>query len=306
MSEHWYSDEVSDYLLRNTSAMSHRAVQELRGAPKIRIDNVTEFYFAGTDKEEWDLSRDFPYLIPPFDKVWLETNRPTIINSSVHGSMQWGRVRPARWAVYVIRADVDPSLRNNIHPDWAKVRPILPEGSKHIVMLQLCCDTFGFFSSHILVVDEHGTPLEHEPGQMAHFWIAAPGVTADQLSATREMSASLVYPALLAMSLLNCKNVDVSEVDAPRSLRRTAKRNNAPVSKYYVLNVDVLRREVTSHAKATGNSIAKSLHICRGHFATYTDDHPLFGKYTGRFWKPSHVRGSVQSGVVVKDYRVIQ
>jgi hypothetical protein len=46
------------------------------------------------------------------------------------------------------------------------------------------------------------------------------------------------------------------------------------------------------------------LHICRGHFKTFTEEARLFGKYTGTYWWPAHVRGSVDEGVVEKDYRV--
>lgn len=52
------------------------------------------------------------------------------------------------------------------------------------------------------------------------------------------------------------------------------------------------------------NGLKKALHICRGHFATYTDEKPLFGHFTGTVWKPSHVRGNVTEGIVSKDYRV--
>jgi hypothetical protein len=46
------------------------------------------------------------------------------------------------------------------------------------------------------------------------------------------------------------------------------------------------------------------VHLCRGHFATYTDQAPLFGKYVGRFWIPPHARGDRARGIVIKDYEV--
>ena len=48
----------------------------------------------------------------------------------------------------------------------------------------------------------------------------------------------------------------------------------------------------------------RRLHICRGHFATYSEDRPLLGKYAGRFWVPAHVRGRDLHGTVGKDDRV--
>ena len=55
-----------------------------------------------------------------------------------------------------------------------------------------------------------------------------------------------------------------------------------------------------------GNETIMPHHYCRGHFATYTEEKPLFGKYSGKFWIPAHVRGSVKNGAVVKDYCVIE
>jgi len=44
-------------------------------------------------------------------------------------------------------------------------------------------------------------------------------------------------------------------------------------------------------------------HFCRGHYATYTKDKPLFGKYVGTFYKSPHVRGNAEVGTIVKDYK---
>jgi hypothetical protein len=50
--------------------------------------------------------------------------------------------------------------------------------------------------------------------------------------------------------------------------------------------------------------LVHALHICRGHFKTFTEDAPLFGKRVGTYWWASQVRGKAEEGVVEKDYRV--
>jgi len=45
------------------------------------------------------------------------------------------------------------------------------------------------------------------------------------------------------------------------------------------------------------------VHMCRGHFKEYTEDHRLFGKYTGLYWWQPYVRGQ-KEGIVIKDYEV--
>ena len=39
-----------------------------------------------------------------------------------------------------------------------------------------------------------------------------------------------------------------------------------------------------------------------GHFATYTDEAPLFGKFTGTYWRRPTKRGAKRHGEVIKDY----
>ena len=66
-----------------------------------------------------------------------------------------------------------------------------------------------------------------------------------------------------------------------------------------------MKATLQSEGGASKNGLKKALHICRGHFATYTQDAPLFGNFVGTVWKPQHVRGNAQHGAVVKDYRVL-
>lgn len=68
--------------------------------------NVTEYFFAGTDQEEWLLGHHFPNLAPPFRNFWVETKAPTHIKSEVFGTQTWSvndtylYERPTRWAAW--------------------------------------------------------------------------------------------------------------------------------------------------------------------------------------------------------------
>jgi hypothetical protein len=48
----------------------------------------------------------------------------------------------------------------------------------------------------------------------------------------------------------------------------------------------------------------RALHICRGSFATYTEDAPLFGRVVGTVWRPPHVKGNEAAGKVNKNYKI--
>jgi hypothetical protein len=47
------------------------------------------------------------------------------------------------------------------------------------------------------------------------------------------------------------------------------------------------------------------LHLVRGHFKTYTDDKPLFGKQTGTWWWGWQARGNADAGQRDHAYEVI-
>lgn len=65
-----------------------------------------------------------------------------------------------------------------------------------------------------------------------------------------------------------------------------------------------MKKILNSEGKAQETGLKKALHICRGHFATYGDDAPLFGKHVGTFWKRMHIRGVAKEGMVAKDYKI--
>jgi hypothetical protein len=119
------------------------------------------------------------------------------------------------------------------------------------------------------------------------------------------MARVAVGPAILTLALMNCRNVERREVEQPPKLsKKWAKKHGRPLVRYHVLDIDPMRKVLRDEGGSEKTGLKKALHICRGHFATYTDDAPLFGRVTGTFWKPQHVRGSAKHGVVVKDYNV--
>lgn len=116
-----------------------------------------------------------------------------------------------------------------------------------------------------------------------------------------QTSGPLIFPALLALSFVNCKNVQVvNHEPAPPSSGTHLKR---PLLRYHVLNIEPMKTVLRRDGGSETAGVKRALHICRGHFANYTE-RGLFGKYFGRFWVPSHVRGSTSQGYMEKDYAV--
>lgn len=125
----------------------------------------------------------------------------------------------------------------------------------------------------------------------------------------RVEGADFFYPPLcaplMAISFMHCKNVariDATETEGPSP--KWIRRQKQPTLRYHVLQIDPMKEVLRKEGGSETNGLKKALHICRGHFATFSEEKPLFGKLAGTFWRPSHVRGSAKEGVVVKDYQV--
>lgn len=117
----------------------------------------------------------------------------------------------------------------------------------------------------------------------------------------REVARDMTLVAM-SYAFANCKNIEVRAVDPP-AMRKKARRRGDVAYRYHVLEIDkaTMRR---AYGDAGETYEHMPLHLCRGHFKSYTQEKPLFGRLTGTWWWPQHVRGSATSGVVDKDYKV--
>lgn len=107
---------------------------------------------------------------------------------------------------------------------------------------------------------------------------------------------------LHAVNLLHCKNIELVDEPLTRQQRRLKERKARTIYKVLAIKEGDKSYRYLDHGH---DGSKKALHLCRGHFRTYTDDAPLFGRVTGTFWIPAHVKGNKQYGEVVKDYKVI-
>jgi hypothetical protein len=106
------------------------------------------------------------------------------------------------------------------------------------------------------------------------------------------------------LRLLQCKNVGLVEQQNPPCKRRRGKlKASRQVESYWVLDLPGSPRYWDRSSGQTG--IHSRLHVVRGHFKTYTEEAPLFGKMTGTIWVPSHARGDASLGLIEKDYNLL-
>jgi hypothetical protein len=281
--------------------------------PTVVIDNVAEYYGQST-REEWDYGRDFPNLAPPFHAAFFEYKYPRTwiaadddgvlrdVGDSLHATHSGSLVVGWPYEAFAEKVyyehslgvnRVEPAMYSSVcelqgHAQWVLQFSWWAAVRGHSSPLNTCAAVWFF-------VDAHGAYIRH---------LNKPGVLALILGQKHDVAAEL-HPVLLALSFMHCKNVarrDATDTEGPSD--KWLRRTRQPKLRYHVLDIEPMKQVLRTKGGIEHNGLKKALHICRGHFATYTNDAPLFGKHTGTFWKPQHVRGDTKLGEVVKDYRV--
>lgn len=115
--------------------------------------------------------------------------------------------------------------------------------------------------------------------------------------------ASINHCAYMS-ALLGCSNVSTDERQATGRMRRGLGGKREPRVVYKTLVVKGRGGRIVADFSGNASGSEISLHSVRGHFKTYTKEAPLLGRYVGRFWCPSYIRGSEEYGQVIKDYEV--
>lgn len=128
----------------------------------------------------------------------------------------------------------------------------------------------------------------------------------------KELTGSVgpkLIPAWVAIGLMNCRNVQVTESPASAPVRSSRKRARGSVRKPEPLSHHTITlpgssriRNLSEAREASGQDLP--LHVVRGHFKTFTAEAPLLGKYVGTYWWRPAVRGSSDAGRIETSYRV--
>lgn len=117
----------------------------------------------------------------------------------------------------------------------------------------------------------------------------------------------VVATTIATISLLHCKNVTLDDEPANRSKRRQLQREGLGGLVYKVLKIRGFGATPVRTNRESGEESTVSLtrlHLVRGHFATWTAERPLFGKYVGTWWVNAHAKGQANHGAVAKAYQV--
>lgn len=281
--------------------------------PIIDVSNIVDYATSNMAQIARSPQEVITSALPPFSECWMEFN----------GQIgHWGGL-----LLTVDMRDLSPTEKLEILGEakkWlSKLGETIIQESAWLIVGQFASVSningtpTGFDSGATFIVDKTGMPLtqirakftralrEGEQFKVEHAALkrGVRGLPAQTLLDASAYMAMNIFN--VASSFMSCKNIQLVENHPPRYERRQREREKKPpLTKYYTLEIEPMKRILRIEGKSEEVGLKKALHICRGHFAHYTPDKPLFGKVSGRFWIPAHVRGSKEAGEIKKDYRI--
>jgi hypothetical protein len=248
-----------------------------------------------------DAHFEFPTLAPSFPKMFIEYHFPAswigvlLPNVRIHGLVKLG--------AFVFAREFNPELRARIRRRFSKdIRWKVAAG---LYLEPIPYRILGpILRLHWTVRSDggHNGIFISLPDEVKAF-AKAKYPQPDCAGMESLCSKLTLTPLLLTICFMNCKNVVISTI-AERSQPKEFKRRSAEhYTEYKILDIHPMREVLRTEGRVHEVGIAKALHICRGHFKTYTSNSPLFGKVEGTFWWGNFARGS-GPGTIVKDYRL--
>lgn len=305
-------------LSRNNAVGTVRvAPSDLAGMPVIAADNVADYVFSLPPSGQ-GLTELVTTVAPPFAKFFVECSPSVHLADAlpVHAwgflcggadltQGEWRSKFPDRRLASVMAAFAGfapslPALLANVNVRWVLQLVLFLELRKGHPM--------GPVAEHSFPLDDDGHLIALPDGEVASIeglvGLTTPLLQDLESALLQHIDAQLI-PALLAISLMHCRNVRVQTVEPPLALsRKAARRGGRPLVRYQVLDIGPMRTVLDHEGGARTRGLGHALHICRGHFKTFTDDAPLFGKHTGTYWWHDTARGTPKRGRVTTDYRV--
>lgn len=280
-------------------SVEEQMVLGLQSAELFDVENVKQWLMAMrlTGADGFDMVANLPCCTPPFPYTYFEWEDQSV-----------------RASAFVI---------TETHPDRVVPTPVFVAVFDHVphhetfllgtVLFHL--DASGQIISKKMLNGELMPDVEITYEET----IGAAGKTDEKLQDLINFAmAKAAAMTLFACSLMHCRNVKQATHDPRDEMNRQqirlAERQKRRLVIYRTLEVSpVGRRSVKETDEGVIDGPKKRLHLVRLHYAEYGPEYRwpdgtpkglLFGKYSGRFFVPPFVKGSLNAGAVAKTYRI--
>lgn len=111
-----------------------------------------------------------------------------------------------------------------------------------------------------------------------------------------------------ALEFLQCRNASAEYVYMTKSkVFNKMPEKERSLFRYKVLKVLVPKsNKIHVYDKTSPPMNSMPVHLVSGTWRTYTEERPLFGKYSGRWWWQPYLKGKPENGFITKDYCIKQ
>jgi hypothetical protein len=305
-----FSMPMIDRLLKQDSPICSHALdwgkynefqEVLKNATALDITNVSDYFFKVNEQEHWEYEKDFPNIAPPWPNIWFDWKVPEYINSEGKLLKNLNHRTIIRNGVHLLSC-MTPKEFPNTNIKWGCSALFFAELHGEIQIYPIGIQFFvgekGIFLKYSKVLPT----LTNDPKADFNVLVLSKNLSRQNIDEIRMFVSIMLDVVFMALSFIHCKNIQISPAKTFQSVKNP-KKNKKHFIKYYTLEIDPIKKMLDG-VMSNKTNIKKALHICRGHFATYSPEKPLFGKFTGTIWKPMHTRGNSKIGEIVKDYKV--
>jgi hypothetical protein len=132
-------------------------------------------------------------------------------------------------------------------------------------------------------------------------------LSAPQIESWTGAMRAIVTRCAFALGLCHTRNCSLDPIQLTRAERRRNLKDGLPDIITRSLVLGPIQRYLALLRSSDGSEATTlRLHRCRGHFKTFTAEHPLMGKHIGRFWWMPHLRGDPDKGLTIQEPITIQ
>lgn len=264
---------------------------QLAHAQPFVVSNVAEYMYKSVGEDGWELLTDFPRPMPPFKLTWMEWTLPRESRRERGGKLGsfWARELITDKAGCLI-AYIDAPERLTL-PGFAEIAGTLPT---HLMRISVFIRPYGkkimgVLPGIIIGLDDDYNPVPLGGKHVMVDFNTAPNSYSaeewrnrcDEEAVTGAML--MVNVPLLAMSLLNCRNVSMRTVHTDPALVRANRRRGKHVSTaHHIIEIQPMVRRI-QHVTRRDSYSRDAAPVVRGHFKDYRE-RGLFGKHKGIFW----------------------
>lgn len=261
----------------------------MRDSVLIDASAVSDYYFETSGKEMWDTRTDFPNVVPPYRHTFVEFRAK---------EKEYQRLIK-RWAIYARPEQLERGIEGDSLGHAVRCVLFVEMGANNQLPIALAQIDYQVGKDGSLAHCNERPIMRTDLSPYAvpyiHHLSKSLGVSIGEAEKTfiGGYIKNLLGPYLLTTSFLHCKNV---ELIAPNN---SDNKPSTPYDGYRTLNIEAMKHVLKTEGESEEKGLKRALHICRGHFATYTDEKPLFGEVSGTFWILQHLKGCKTP----KDYR---